>query len=76
MQTIDLTTQEAADLLNISRLTFIKLLDDGVIPFTYTGKRRKVLYVDVRNYQKKLESDRLATLEKLSEMDQELGLGY
>ncbi len=72
----ELTTQEGADLLNISRPTFIKLLDDGKIPFSTTGNRRKVKYVDVRAYQDKLEAARLASLEALSALDQELGLGY
>ena len=48
----------------------------GEIPFSYVGNRRKVKYADLRTYQEKLESDRLATLDKLSELDQELGLGY
>ena len=72
----ELTTQEGADLLNISRPTFIKLLDDGKIPFSTTGNRRKVKYVDVRAYQEKLETARLASLEALGALDQELGLGY
>lgn len=72
----ELTTQEGADLLNISRPTFVKLLDDQQIPFRNAGNRRKVKYTDVRAYQDKLEASRLATLDKLSELDQELGLGY
>ena len=72
----ELTTQEGADLLNISRPTFVKLLDEENIPFSYTGNRRKVRYTDVRDYQQKLEAARLTTLDKLSELDQEMGLGY
>lgn len=72
----ELTTQEGADLLSISRPTFVKLLDDESIPYSYTGNRRKVKYVDVRDYQDKLEIDRLAALDTLSELDQKLGLGY
>ncbi|MAM86416.1 MAG: DNA-binding protein [unclassified Hahellaceae] len=72
----ELTTQEGADLLNMSRPTFIKLLDEGSIPFSYVGNRRKVRFMDVRNYQEQLEAQRLATLEELSALDQELGLGY
>jgi excisionase family DNA binding protein len=72
----ELTTQEGADLLNISRPTFVKLLDDGLIPFTYAGNRRKVKYVDVQEYKEKLETSRLSTLDKLSALDQELRLGY
>ncbi|GAA3960297.1 excisionase family DNA-binding protein [Allohahella marinimesophila] len=72
----ELTTQEGADLLNISRPTFVKLLDEGKIPFSYAGNRRKVRFADVRHYQEHLEAQRLATLEELSALDQELGLGY
>lgn len=72
----ELTTQEGADLLNMSRPTFVKLLDEQHIPFRNAGNRRKVKYTDVRDYQDKLEANRLATLNKLSELDQELGLGY
>lgn len=72
----ELTTQEGADLLNISRPTFVKLLDEGKIPFSTTGNRRKVKYVDLREYQDKLETARLASLEKLGALDQELRLGY
>tara|TARA_R110001592_G_scaffold44230_1_gene142552 strand:- start:2358 stop:2816 length:459 start_codon:yes stop_codon:yes gene_type:complete len=72
----ELTTQEGGDLLNISRPTFVKLLDDGLIPFSYTGNRRKVKYVDVQDYKVKLERDRLSSLDKLSALDQELQLGY
>ncbi len=72
----ELTTQEAADLLNISRPTLIKLLDDGEIPFHRSGNRRKVRFADLRNYQDALEQKRLQTLEELTALDQELGLGY
>ena len=72
----ELTTQEGGDLLNISRPTFVKLLDDGLIPFSYTVNRRKVKYVDVQDYKVKLERDRLSSLDKLSALDQELQLGY
>lgn len=72
----ELTTQEAADLLNVSRPTLIKLLDDGEIPFHRSGNRRKVRFADLRDYQDALEKNRLSTLEALTALDQELGLGY
>ena len=71
-----LTTQEGADMLNISRPTFIKLLDEEKIPYHHTGNRRKVKFVDVKTYQERLEAQRRATLDELSALDQELGLGY
>ncbi|MDT7526878.1 MULTISPECIES: helix-turn-helix domain-containing protein [Idiomarinaceae] len=72
----ELTTQEAADLLNVSRPTVIKLLDDGTVPFHRVGNRRKVRFNDIRQYQNQLEQKRLKALNELSKMDQELGLGY
>ncbi|MDR9469189.1 helix-turn-helix domain-containing protein [Marinospirillum sp.] len=72
----ELTTQEAADLLNVSRPTLIKLLDDGEIPYHRSGNRRKVRFADLRHYQDELEHKRLQTLEELTALDQELGLGY
>ncbi|MFK7160446.1 helix-turn-helix domain-containing protein [Marinospirillum sp. MEB164] len=72
----ELTTQEAADLLNVSRPTLIKLLDDGEIPFHRSGNRRKVRFADLRHYQDELEQKRLQALEELTALDQELGLGY
>lgn len=72
----ELTTQEAADLLNVSRPTLVRLLDDGAIPYHRVGNRRKVKFADLRSYQLKLEQDRLSSLSELSELDQALGLGY
>ena len=72
----ELTTQEAADLLNVSRPTLIKLLDDGEIPFHRSGNRRKIRFADLRQYQETLEKNRLSALGELSALDQELGLGY
>ncbi|MDQ2166444.1 MULTISPECIES: helix-turn-helix domain-containing protein [Vibrio] len=72
----ELTTQEGADLLNVSRPTFIKLLDSGVIPFTRSGNRRKIAFADVMTHKKQLEEESLATLADLSALDQEMGMGY
>lgn len=72
----ELTTQEAADLLNMSRPTFIKLLDSGDIPHFRKGNRRKVTFVDVMNYKQMMDQKRLDALDELSALDQELGLGY
>ena len=72
----ELTTQEGADLLNVSRPTFIKLLNDAKIPYSYAGNRRKVKFSDVKTYQEHLEAQRLAALNELSTLDQALGLGY
>lgn len=72
----ELTTQEAADLLNISRPTMIKLLDEDALPYRRIGNRRKILFADLQAYKSRLARDRLAVLAELNELDQELGLGY
>lgn len=72
----ELTTQEAADLLSMSRPTLIKLLDEGVLPFSRTGNRRKVPFAAVLEYKQNLQEQRLSALDELSALDQELGLGY
>lgn len=72
----EMTTQEGADTMNMSRPTFIKLLDEERIPFHRVGNRRKVKYTDVMAYKKKLDEQRLQALDELSELDQSMGLGY
>lgn len=72
----ELTTQQAADILNMSRPTFIKLLDEEGIPFSRVGNRRKVLYADVAEYKNNLQNQRKESLDSLSALDQELSMGY
>jgi len=73
----ELTTQEGAEILNISRPTFIKLLDSDVIPHSRTGNRRKVAFTDIMIYKENLEAQRLKSLNELSALDQDIqGMGY
>lgn len=72
----ELTTQEGADMLNMSRPTFIKLLDAKEIPFSRTGNRRKVAFADLMEYKDRLEQKRLSSLAELSALDQEMDMGY
>ncbi|WP_339056644.1 helix-turn-helix domain-containing protein [Candidatus Regiella endosymbiont of Tuberolachnus salignus] len=72
----ELTTQEAADLISVSRPTLIKLLDEGEIPYRRVGNRRKVKFSDLRVWQQQIENKRLKALSELSSLDQALGLGY
>ncbi|EOA03139.1 MULTISPECIES: helix-turn-helix domain-containing protein [Herbaspirillum] len=72
----ELTTQEAADLLNVSRPHFVKLLEDGVIPFHRAGKHRRVKFADLMQYKTEREQASTEAMADLARQSQELGLGY
>jgi excisionase family DNA binding protein len=71
----ELTTQQAADLLNVSRQYLVRLLDEGRIAFRKTGKHRRLRIEDVLDFKDKRDKDRRAGLRELSQMTQEFG-GY
>lgn len=65
-QSQTLTTQQAADLLGVSRPTVIKLLDGGKIPFQRTGSHRRIVLHDLLAYRAKRRRDQYAALEAMS----------
>ena len=70
----ELTTQEAAELLNISRPYLVRLLEEGRIPFRKVGTHRRVRFEDIIAYKAQHRRARSASLDELTRLSQELGL--
>jgi excisionase family DNA binding protein len=70
-----MTTQQAADLLNVSRQYLVRLLDDGKLPYDRTGKHRRLKMEDVLAYKKQRDLERDNKLDEIAKLTEELG-GY
>jgi excisionase family DNA binding protein len=70
----ELTTQEAADVLNVSRPTLIQMLDSGTLEYRRVGTHRRIRVDSLMAHKRKLDADRRAALAELSAYDQEIGL--
>lgn len=71
----ELTTQQAADILNVSRPFLVEqLLDTGQIPYSMTGTHRRIAFDDVMAFKQQRDAKRRRTLRELSQASQQLGL--
>ena len=70
----ELTTQQAADILNVSRPFLVRLLEEGHIPHHKVGTHRRVRCEDVVRYKQEIDQKRRAALQELVAQDQALGL--
>jgi excisionase family DNA binding protein len=71
-----LSTQEAADLLNVSRPFLVQLLEAGRIPYQRLGSHRRVRIDDLMSFKASSDANREDALRQLTEQAQELKLGY
>jgi excisionase family DNA binding protein len=72
----ELTTQEAADMLNVSRPHLVKLLEEGALPFHRAGKHRRVRFADLMDFKTRRNRASEEAMAALARQAQELGMGY
>jgi excisionase family DNA binding protein len=68
-----LTTQRAADFLNVSRPYLIKLLEAGEIPFEKVGTHRRVAFGELMEYKRRDDQERRGAVDELTGLGEELG---
>ena len=71
---VELTTQDVADYLNVSRPYVVKLIESGKLPARLVGTRRRVSFADLIKFDEEDRKARRAALDELAQLDQELKL--
>jgi excisionase family DNA binding protein len=72
----ELTTQQAADLLNVSRPHLVQLLENDELPFHKTGRHRRIFAKDLFAYRNRRREESKAAFQELADLSQEHVLGY
>ena len=70
----EVTTQQAAKVLNVSRPTVVKLIDDGVLASRLVGSHRRVPLAELLAYRQQVVAARRAVLDQMTTDAEELGL--
>lgn len=70
----ELTTQEAADFLNVSRPHVVKLMDNGILPGHKVGTHRRIYASDVHAYKHQRDIEALRAADELTSLSEEMGL--
>lgn len=70
----EFTTQAAAEFLGCSRSHVVKLLKNGIIPFTLIGRHRRIKFEDLRKYKIKMKETQRERLIQLMGLDEEAGI--